>query len=94
MGAMVKLAYGHDIVKRVVQVMTEFDPEWKLPEGFFPAKPVETEVTAEPNGVSNVKLSETSNGMVDGRTLPTENGKVDVGVKIQLQEISDRIEAL
>ena len=37
MGDMVKLAYGHDTVKRTVEVMTGFDPEWRLPDGFFPA---------------------------------------------------------
>lgn len=39
MGDMVRLAYGHDIVKRTVKTMTEFDPEWKLPDGFFAAEP-------------------------------------------------------
>lgn len=43
MGDMVKLAYGPDIVQRIVQTMTAFDSNWKLPEDFFPVR-----VNAEP----------------------------------------------
>jgi hypothetical protein len=32
---MVNLAFIPDVVKRTVQTMTEFDPNWRLPEGFF-----------------------------------------------------------
>ncbi|CZR58475.1 related to salicylate 1-monooxygenase [Phialocephala subalpina] len=31
----VDLAYSEDVLQRTVQLMTEFDPSWKLPEGFF-----------------------------------------------------------
>jgi salicylate hydroxylase len=48
MGDMVRLAYGHDVVKRTVKTMTEFDPEWKLPDGFFPAKPFAADISSEP----------------------------------------------
>jgi len=34
----VELAYSEDVLQRTVQLMTEFDPSWKLPEGFFPAE--------------------------------------------------------
>lgn len=30
------LAYGEDVLKRTIEHMTRFDPEWKVPEGFFP----------------------------------------------------------
>ncbi|KAK3349828.1 hypothetical protein B0T25DRAFT_249918 [Lasiosphaeria hispida] len=32
---MIQLAYIPDVVKRTVQTMTELDPTWKLPAGFF-----------------------------------------------------------
>lgn len=31
------MTYGHDVVKRTVAHMVAIDPEWKLPENFFPA---------------------------------------------------------
>ncbi|KAK3693245.1 hypothetical protein B0T22DRAFT_35934 [Podospora appendiculata] len=33
--AILEYGYMHDVVKRTVQTMTEFDPAWSLPEGFF-----------------------------------------------------------
>lgn len=57
MGDMVRLAYGHDIVKRTVKTMTEFDPEWKLPKGFFVTDPA----AADTGG-------EGSQGTVNGKT--------------------------
>jgi hypothetical protein len=33
---MVELAYRPDVVQRVMQYMTELDPEFKVPDGFFP----------------------------------------------------------
>ncbi|OIW33066.1 FAD/NAD(P)-binding domain-containing protein [Coniochaeta ligniaria NRRL 30616] len=81
MGDMVRLAYGHDIVKRTVNTMTEFDPDWKLPDGFFPVEPVAADTSNHPS-------NETAQGTIDG--------KIDANVKIQLQEIaiSDCIEPL
>lgn len=34
-GDMIKLAYEPDVVQRTVQLMTEFDPSFEVPEGFF-----------------------------------------------------------
>lgn len=57
MGDMVRLAYGHDIVKRTVKTMTEFDPKWQLPDGFFPAECPAAEPRSEPsNGIGNGKI--------------------------------------
>ena len=36
---MLNLAYIPDVLKRTVQTMTEFDPKWKLPEGYFVKEP-------------------------------------------------------
>ncbi|KAK3380837.1 FAD/NAD(P)-binding domain-containing protein [Podospora didyma] len=35
---MLNIAYSPDVLERTVKTMTEYDPEWKLPEGFFPGK--------------------------------------------------------
>jgi hypothetical protein len=31
----VMLAYAEDVLKQTIEHMTSFDPEWKVPEGFF-----------------------------------------------------------
>lgn len=54
---MVKLAYGPDLVRRIVKTMTEVDPGWKLPEGFFPEK-------KEPNSTAMDATQGTKNGTV------------------------------
>jgi len=33
---MIELAYVPDVVQRTVELMTELDPDFKLPGGFFP----------------------------------------------------------
>lgn len=38
MKEIIELAYAHDVVQRVVEYMTEHDPTWKIPDGFFPNK--------------------------------------------------------
>ncbi len=32
---MIELAFVPDVLQRTVQTMTEYDPEWKLPDRFF-----------------------------------------------------------
>ena len=54
MDDMVKLAYGHDNLKRNVSVMTKFDPEWKLPEGFFTPEPKPAMTSAKPAHIAAV----------------------------------------
>jgi salicylate hydroxylase len=49
MGDMVRLAYGHDIVQRTVKTMTDFDPGWKLPDGFSPSDFAAAEARSQPN---------------------------------------------
>lgn len=54
---MVRLAYGHDTVKRTVKTMTEFDPDWKLPDGFFLAESAAAETQSGPSdGISNAGI--------------------------------------
>jgi len=36
---MLNLAYIPDVLKRTVQTLTEFDPNWTLPEGYFIKEP-------------------------------------------------------
>jgi len=36
---MIQIAYVPDVVKRTIQLMTEFDPSWKIPDDFFPVTP-------------------------------------------------------
>jgi hypothetical protein len=43
MDEMVQLAYRPDVVQRVMQYMTEFDPSFKLPDSFFLADPQTTQ---------------------------------------------------
>ncbi|KAE9370098.1 FAD/NAD(P)-binding domain-containing protein [Stipitochalara longipes BDJ] len=42
MDEMVQLAYSSDVVERVMQYMTEFDPSFKLPDRFFSVDPKRT----------------------------------------------------
>lgn len=46
---MLELAYGSDVLQRTIQHMTEFDPSWKVPVGFFPAMD-ETHTNGSGNG--------------------------------------------
>lgn len=48
---MIQLAYVPDVVQRVVKHMTEFDPTFKLPVDFFPAK---TQVNGNASHASEV----------------------------------------
>jgi hypothetical protein len=33
-----EIAFGADVLQRIIEHMTTFDPEsWRLPDGFFPA---------------------------------------------------------
>jgi len=49
MDEMVQLAFQPDVVQRVMQHMTEFDPSFKLPVNFFPADPKKTQSKWELN---------------------------------------------
>jgi len=49
MGEMIQLAYGPDVVKRVIQNMTEFDSSFKLPDGFFLANPEKIQANGNEN---------------------------------------------
>jgi len=39
---MIRIAYVPDVVKRTTQLMTEFDPLFKIPDNFFPVTPEKT----------------------------------------------------
>lgn len=96
MGDMVKLAYGHDVVKRTVETMTAFDPKWKLPEGFFPAASRTAEATGVSDGAPHVKPGE-SFGVISELPIDRKGsqvvkkaliGKLDAVVEIKLRELS------
>jgi hypothetical protein len=55
---MIQLAYQPDVVQRVIQQMTEFNPSFKLPDGFFPARPEKTQANGNGNGNRAHELSE------------------------------------
>ncbi|KUJ13861.1 uncharacterized protein LY89DRAFT_672137 [Mollisia scopiformis] len=37
MKEIIQLEYGDDVLLRTIEVMTEFDPTWNIPDGSFPA---------------------------------------------------------
>jgi salicylate hydroxylase len=49
MDEMVQLAYHPDVVQRVMQHMTEFDPSFKFPDSFFSADPKQTQANGNRN---------------------------------------------
>jgi len=72
-GDMVRLAYGHDVVKRTVAIMTEFDPGWKLPDGLFPARTAMAETGGRPSGTTKQEKID-GNLRVDLQEVPVCGG--------------------
>jgi hypothetical protein len=75
MNDMVDLAFGTDVLKRVMHYMREFDPLFELPEGFFPADPKETQA----NGDAKVNRDDKVDSKTNGHT--EANGTAEVGAK-------------
>lgn len=101
MGDMVKLAYCPDVVKRVTQTMTDFDPNWKLPEEFFSAAPpwLETnDSSTETPVVPEESLSDATPGIIHEKpsieVAEILSEKPSVAVQIGLEEISEGIKTL
>ncbi|KAJ9165487.1 FAD/NAD(P)-binding domain-containing protein [Coniochaeta hoffmannii] len=72
-GDMVRLAYGHDVVKRTVAIMTEFDPGWKLPDGLFPARTAMAATGGRPSGTTKQEKID-GNLRVDLQEVPVCGG--------------------
>jgi hypothetical protein len=45
LGDIVNLSFGHDVVKHAEKILKDFDPQWTLGDGFYPAKTKSAGVT-------------------------------------------------
>jgi hypothetical protein len=58
----VNYEYGTDAEQRIIKIMTEFEPSFKIPKEFFPGKEINTQLNTNGHDTNDVNGLTAVNG--------------------------------